>query len=151
VPLARPERIGLFGMLSAGFLISAGLTALGFGLYSIASLRRRTIELGVLRAVGLSSRQMIALLLTEQTLIVVSGALIGLAVGSAASLAFVPFFRVGATEQAITPPFQVLLAWSDTALILGAFAGILLLTSIGIIYRLARLKIFEAVKLGETE
>jgi putative ABC transport system permease protein len=150
VPLARPERIGLFGMLSAGFLVSAGLTALGFGLYSIASLRRRTIELGVLRAIGLSARQMIALLLTEQTLIVISGALIGLAVGTAASVAFVPFFRVGATEQSITPPFQVILGWTDVALILLAFAGVLLLTSLGIIYRLSRLRIFEAVKLGET-
>jgi putative ABC transport system permease protein len=150
VPLGRPERVGLFGMLTAGFLVCAGLTALGFGLYSIASLRRRTIELGVLRAVGLSARQMTALLLTEQTVVVISGALIGLAVGTAASLVFVPFFRVGATEQSITPPFQVILAWSDVALILIAFAVVLLVTSLGIIYRLARLRIFEAVKLGDT-
>jgi putative ABC transport system permease protein len=149
VPLARPERIGLFGMLSAGFLASAGLTALGFGLYAIASLRRRSIELGVLRAIGLSDRQMIALLFAEQALVVVGGALVGLVLGTAASLLFIPFFRVGATEQPTIPPFQIILAWSDVAVILVAFAGILLLTSLGIIFRLARLKIFEAVKMGE--
>jgi putative ABC transport system permease protein len=149
MPLARPERIGLFGMLSAGFLASAGLTALGFGLYSVASLRQRAIELGVLRAIGLSDRQMVLLLLSEQSLIVLGGALIGLAIGTAASVLFIPFFRVGATEGAIIPPFQVILAWSDVTLILVAFAGILLLTSVGIIYHAARLRIFEAVKLGE--
>jgi putative ABC transport system permease protein len=149
--LARPERIGLFGMLSAGFLASAGLTALGFGLYTIASVRHRTIELGMMRAIGLSSRQMVALLLTEQALIVGVGALIGLALGTAASLLFIPFFRAGASEHAIIPPFQVILAWSDVALILVAFASVLLLTSVGIVARLARLRIFEAVKLGETE
>ena len=149
IPLSRPERIGLFGMLSAGFLASAGLTALGFALYTASSLRRRTIEFGVLRAIGLSDAQMIMSLLIEQVVIVVSGAMLGLVIGSATSLAFIPFFRVGATEQAITPPFQVLLAWRDVALILLAFAVILLATSLGIIYRLGRLKIFEAVKLGE--
>jgi putative ABC transport system permease protein len=148
-PLARPERVGLFGMLSAGFLASAGLTAFGFGLYATASLRRRSIELGVLRAIGLSDRQMIALLFAEQALVVGGGALVGLALGTAASLLFIPFFRVGASEAAIIPPFQVILAWNDVAVILVAFAGTLLLTSLGIIFRLARLKIFEAVKMGE--
>jgi putative ABC transport system permease protein len=147
--LAQPERIGLFGMLSAGFLACAGLTALGFGLYTMASVRRRSIELGVLRSIGLSDRQMIALLLTEQTLIVVGGALIGLALGTATSILFIPFFRVGATEGAIVPPFQVIFAWSDVVAILLALAAVLLLTSLGIIYRLARLRIVEAVKLGE--
>jgi hypothetical protein len=64
---------------------------------------------------------------------------------------FIPFFRVGATESAIIPPFQVIIAWSDVALILVSFAGVLLATSVGIIYRLSQLRIFEAVKLGETE
>jgi putative ABC transport system permease protein len=150
IPLSRPERIGLFGMLSAGFLASAGLTALGFGLYTVSSLRRRMIEFGVLRAIGLSDVQMIASLLIEQTIIVVSGAFLGLVIGSATSVAFIPFFRVGATAEAIIPPFQVLLAWGDVTVILSAFAAILLVTSLGVIYRLGRLKIFEAVKLGES-
>jgi putative ABC transport system permease protein len=149
IPLARPERIGLFGMLSAGFLASAGLTVLGFGLYSVASLRRRAIELGVLRAIGLADRQMVLLLLSEQTLIVFGGSVIGLAIGTATSVLFIPFFRVGTSAGALVPPFQVILAWSDVALLSMGFAGILLLTSVGIIYRAARLKIFEAVKLGE--
>jgi putative ABC transport system permease protein len=149
IPLTRPERIGLFGLLSAGFLASGGLTALGFGLYAIATLRRRSIELGVLRAIGLSHRQMVALLIAEQALVVGGGALIGLALGTAASLLFIPFFRVGATAGAIIPPFQVIVAWSDVTVILLAFAAILLLTGAGIVYRMARLRIFEAVKLGE--
>src|SRR5690606_16375440 len=58
----RPERQGIFGMLSVGFVAAAVLTVLGFFLYALFSLRRRAIEIGVLRAVGLSSRQMVAFL-----------------------------------------------------------------------------------------
>ena len=54
----QPERQGLFGVLSVGFLAAIFLTVLGFFLYSFFSFRRRFVELGVLRAIGLSSLQM---------------------------------------------------------------------------------------------
>ncbi|HMD80830.1 MAG TPA: hypothetical protein VKE92_05945, partial [Anaerolineales bacterium] len=48
----RPERQGLFGLLSVGFFASALLTVLGFLLYALFSFRRRFIEMGMLRAIG---------------------------------------------------------------------------------------------------
>ena len=53
-----PSRQGLFGVLSVGFLAAALLTVLGFLLYALFSFRRRFIELGTLRAIGLSPGQM---------------------------------------------------------------------------------------------
>ncbi|MDQ5850775.1 MAG: ABC transporter permease, partial [Chloroflexota bacterium] len=44
----RPERQGLYGLLSVGFLASALLTGLGFLFYSVTSFQRRFIELGML-------------------------------------------------------------------------------------------------------
>lgn len=61
----KPERQGLFGLLSVGFVTAALLTVLGFILYALFSFRRRFIELGMLRAVGLSAQQMTALLASE--------------------------------------------------------------------------------------
>ncbi len=61
----RPERQGLFGLLSVGFVSSALLTVLGFLLYALFSFRRRFIEMGMLRAIGLSIRQMMSLLAAE--------------------------------------------------------------------------------------
>jgi putative ABC transport system permease protein len=58
----RPERQGLFGLLSVGFVAAALLTVLGFFLHTLFSLRQRTIELGILRAMGLSPLQMTSLL-----------------------------------------------------------------------------------------
>ena len=44
----RPERQGLFGLLSVGFATSAFLTVMGFLLYALFSFRRRFIEMGML-------------------------------------------------------------------------------------------------------
>ena len=63
--LNRPERQGLFGFLSVGFAAAALMTVLGFLLYAFFSFRRRFIELGMLRALGLSVSQMTVLLASE--------------------------------------------------------------------------------------
>ncbi len=65
-----PERQGLFGVLSVGFTAAAVLTVVGFLMYALFSFRRRFIEFGVLRAVGLSARQMTAFLGWELALLI---------------------------------------------------------------------------------
>jgi len=58
----RLERQGILGLLSIGFLGSAVLTLIGFLFHSFVSLQRRLIELGILRAIGLSARQVVLFL-----------------------------------------------------------------------------------------
>ena len=70
-------------MLSVGFLAAALLTVLGFFLYALFSFRRRFIEMGVLRAVGLSAGQMTVFLASELAFLIVVGAGL-LALGPAA-------------------------------------------------------------------
>ena len=50
----RPEQQGIFGFLFIGFAAAAILTVVGFLLYALFSYQRRFVELGVLRAGGLS-------------------------------------------------------------------------------------------------
>ena len=69
----RPERQGLFGLLSVGFVAAALLTVLGFFLYALFSFRQRTIELGILRAMGLSPVQMTSLLAWELAFLILTG------------------------------------------------------------------------------
>src|SRR5262249_25251699 len=71
----RPERQGLYGLLSVGFVAAAALTALGFLFYSLLSFQRRFVELGTLRAIGLSTGQLSALLGWEQALLIGIGML----------------------------------------------------------------------------
>lgn len=146
----RPERQGLFGFLSIGFAAAALLTVLGFSLYALFSFRRRFIELGMLRAIGLSSMQMTVLLAAELAFIILAGLVIGTVLGVAASGLFIPYLQVGSGPEALIPPYLVSIAWSSIVRIWALF-GLLfvgVLTVLAVL--LLRMRIFQAVKLGET-
>ena len=140
----------MFGLLSAGFVASAVLTVLGFLLYALFSFRRRFVEIGMLRAIGLSIRQMVALLASELASLVLLGIGFGTVFGVVASRLFVPFLQVGASAQAQYPPFQIQIAWLSIFEIYILFFGLFLI-ALGILAALLRrMKIFQAIKLGET-
>lgn len=146
----RPERQGLFGLLSVGFIASALLTVLGFLLYALFSFRRRFIEMGMLRAIGLSIRQMTALLAAELAFLVLLGISVGTALGVFASRLFVPFLQIGASAQAQYPPFQIQIAWLSILQIYVLFAMLFFAALSVLSALLVRMKIFQAIKLGET-
>lgn len=146
----RPERQGLFGLLSVGFVASALLTVLGFLLYALFSFRRRFIEMGMLRAIGLSMRQMTSLLAAELAFLVLLGIGVGTALAVFASRLFVPFLQIGASAQSQYPPFQIEIAWSSIAQIYVLFFVLFLAALAALSALLMRMKVFQAIKLGET-
>lgn len=145
-----PERQGLFGVLSVGFLASAFLTVLGFFLYALFSFRRRFIELGTLRAVGLSAGQLTVFLTCELAFLILLGLGAGTWLGALISQVFIPSLQVGARAAEITPPFTVDIAWTAILRIYVLFAA-LFVGALGVlVVSLLRMKIFQAIKLGET-
>ncbi len=146
----RPERPGLFGLLSVGFWSAAVLTVLGFLVYAVVSFRQRFIELGMLRAIGLSVWQMAVYLAGEQAALILTGMGLGTGLGVWASKLFIPFLQMGTGKTALTPPFEVLYAVDQIVTIYAVF-GLMFIIAVSIlIVLLVRMKIFEAVKLGET-
>lgn len=145
----RPERQGLFGLLSVGFLAAAALTVLGFLVYSVVSFQRRFIELGMLRAVGLSVWQMAAYLAGEQATLILTGVGLGTGLGVWASTLFIPYFQVGSAKTALIPPFIVQIAWEQLGTIYAVFGVMFFLAVAVLVILLIRMKVFEAVKLGE--
>jgi putative ABC transport system permease protein len=145
----RPERQGLYGLLSVGFVAAAALTALGFLFYSLLSFQRRFVELGTLRAIGLSTGQLSALLGWEQALLIGVGMLGGTLIGVSASLLFIPFLQVRGGQHPQTPPFVVQIAWEQIGIIYLVFGVMLMGAILLTIGLLRRMKLFQAVKLGE--
>jgi len=146
----RPERQGLFGLLSVGFLAAALLTVLGFLLYAFFSFRRRFIELGILRAIGLSAGQMTAFLAWELAFLILTGTVAGTFLGAWVSELFIPYLQVGTGASAHIPPYVVEIAWPAILRIYALF-GLLFVAALGVLVALLmRMKIFQAVKLGET-
>ncbi|HEY9078236.1 MAG TPA: FtsX-like permease family protein [Anaerolineaceae bacterium] len=146
----QPERQGLFGMLTIGFIAAAGVTVLGFLLYAFFSFRRRFIELGVLRAIGLSIPQMTSILAWELIILVFLGGALGAGAGIAISRIYIPFLQIGANPTDLIPPYVVKFPWETIIQIYLLFSGLFLFALGILVAMLRRMKIFQAVKLGET-
>ena len=146
----RPEHQGLFGLLSVGFSGAGLLTVLGFLLYALFSFQRRFIEMGVLRAIGLSAWHMRSFLAWELIFLIAIGLVVGTGLGVIVSRVFIPYLQLGVKTSALIPPFVVQIAWERIFQIYALFV-LLFITAFGGLARLlAHMKIFQAVKLGET-
>lgn len=146
----RPERQGLFGLLSVGFAAAALLTVAGFLLYALFSFQRRFIEMGMLRAIGLSSPQMTSFLAWELAFLILTGLIVGTGLGITISRLFIPYLQVGAEAAARIPPFVVEIAWPAILRIYAIFGLLFVLALGGLAALLLRMKVFQAIKLGET-
>jgi len=145
----RPERQGFFGLLSVGFAALALLTVIGFLLYALFSFRRRFIELGMLRAVGLSAGQMLVFLASELAFLLLVGLGAGTGLGIWISKMFIPYLQVGSDPTARIPPFLVQIDWGSVFQIYILFGLLFLIALIALGALLLRMKIFQAIKLGE--
>lgn len=145
----RPERQGFFGLLSVGFVALAFLTVLGFLLYALFSFRRRFIELGMLRAIGLSAGQMLVFLAAELAFLFLSGLAAGTGMGVWVSNFFIPHLQVGNDMAARIPPFLVQIDWPSVFQVYILFAVLFVIALVVLGLLLMRMKIFQAIKLGE--
>lgn len=146
---ARPQRQGLFGLLSIGYLAASGISVAGFLIAALASARRRSIELGVLRALGLPGRSLALALAIEQLVVVGAGLVLGLGLGLLNTLLVVPELRVGVGPYPGTPPAPASLAWAEMGLAAAAVALALLVALAALGLALSRMRLFIAVKLGD--
>ncbi|MEO2167002.1 MAG: FtsX-like permease family protein [bacterium] len=141
-------QMGTFGILSIGFLISTVLTLLGFLMYSFISFRRRLQEIGILRAMGLSVRQMVTLFVFENGFLILLGTAVGTILGIVTGTMFIPFLQLSADQLANTPAFIVETAWGDIGRIFMLFGAVLVLSFPVSVWMLRRIKIHEAMKFG---
>jgi len=141
--------VGTFGLLTLAFIVAAGLTLSGFGMHAVLSFRRRVQEFGILRAMGISTRQMAAIVALEQGFLVLLGTAVGTAIGMVTAALFVPFLELSAGEREAFPPFIVDTAWDDVAKIYVVF-GVLIAAALPLsIWLLRRVRTHEAIKFGE--
>jgi putative ABC transport system permease protein len=144
-----PMLQGTNGMLTLGFIITMIISALGFLIYWILSIQRRVLQFGIFRAMGLSMKKVIGMIICEQVLISGTAILMGIIIGGITSDLFIPILQIAASAAEQVPPFKIIAYGGDyikiyiiTAAML--FVGFMVLRSI-----IMRIKIDQALKLGE--
>jgi hypothetical protein len=125
--LGDPLGAGPRSALMAVALAAAALAAVGFAVSAAGSLRERSAELAVLRALGAPRRQLARLVAAEQTLLIAIALLVGIGLGAVLTRAVVPLIVL--TGQATKPVPHVLieLPVSQVGLLLAGVAALPLL------------------------
>ena len=146
----QSEWLGLFGILSVGFLLTGLMACIGFVMDTFASLRKHFIQLGILMAVGLPNAQVVSYLVLERLFLMGIAMAGGTGIGFSLCVLFIPLFQINTAGVSPVPPFVVLIGWTESIWLIVAFGVVLLIAVIGTIGYLVQIKIFQAVKLGES-
>ncbi len=146
-----PQRTALFGILSLGFIVAIVISGLGFLLHALFALRQRILQFGLLRALGLSTTQITAVVVFEKLFLVLLAVVGGTLIGALTAALFVPLLQIGTSVHGSTPPFVVAPAWGQAVKIYLAFVVMVTVTLAIVIGQLRQLRIYEAIKLGGLE
>ncbi len=140
---------GTNGVLTIGFLVVLLLCAVGFLIYWILSIQSRTLQFGIFRAMGMSKREILSMLVLEQVFI--SGTSIGGSVltGWLVSKLFVPLLQIVYSSADRAIPLAVIAATEDY-MRLGIVIGLMIIVCMVILgVLISKIKITQALKLGE--
>ena len=144
-----PMLQGLNGALTLGFIIIMIMCIIGFLIYWILSIKARTLQFGILRAMGMTFREIIGMLFYEQLLVSGAAIVVSIVIGGIASDLFVPLFQSLFNSYDAVPPFSVVPQRSDYLKIY-AIVFIMLIICFGILGRIiSKIKVSQALKLGE--
>ncbi len=137
------------GLLTIGFVVILLICVTGFLIYWIGSIRSRELLFGIYRAMGLSAKELMQMLINEHIFSTLLAIVIGGIVGAVSARLFVPMMEITYTKDAQNIPLHVTMDAIDgirlavTVVCMVVFC-ILVLSKI-----IAKLKISQALKLGE--
>lgn len=144
-----PLHFSISGALSLDFVVAALLSVIGFVLLFYLLARRRAFEFGVLRAMGLSLRQLAGSLGWEQGILVCAAAILGGALGILLAQAVLPALATDNSGKPLLPPYAPQLD-VGSVIQLGLFllaCALAALVATLVIFR--RLRLQEVLRLGE--
>ncbi|MEO8245548.1 MAG: ABC transporter permease [Chloroflexota bacterium] len=144
-----PVALGILGALLLGVVAAAAFAAIGFAVSTSVAARERMTEFAVLRALGLSPRQLAGWLSLENAILVVVSLLIGTGLGLLISWVVLPFVTLTQAGTRPVPDLQISIPWGQIAL-LEAVALVSLTVTVGVLaFVLRRVGLGSALRIGE--
>jgi len=144
-----PVYQGTNGILTVGFIVVLVLCCTGFLIYWVLSIRARELQFGIFRAMGMSMRELITMLVTEQLLISGSSIALGVLIGKLSSRLFIPLIQIAYTSADQVLPIKILSSSEDFVRLFVIIGGMMLIC-IGVLAGIiSKIKISQALKLGE--
>ena len=140
---------GTNGILTMSFIVVLILCCTGFLIYWILSIRSRELLFGVFRAMGMTKKEIIHMLVNEQIFSSGLSIIIGTGIGVLAANLFVPLVQIfyASTEQAL--PLIVVNQASDMVRLFSMIILVIIVCMVVLGMLISKIRISQALKLGE--
>lgn len=137
------------GVMTLGFMISILISFFGYVLYWGLMLVSRVLQFGTMRAMGVTFGQLLKMLIIEQVLTSGVAIVLGSVTGWISSRIFVPMFQIAFNPSSMVPPFQVIMNIRDSEHLYEVITVMIVTALVILGVMVSRIKIHQAVKLGE--
>jgi hypothetical protein len=144
-----PVALGIIGALTLGFLVAGLFAAIGLVVSASVSARQRRTEFALMRALGLSARQLSLWLWLENAAVVVVSLVAGVALGLLIGWVALPFVTVTQAATAPFPPPVVITDWLAIGVLVAISSLALGLTVLALGRVLRRIGIGSVLRMGE--
>lgn len=144
-----PVALGIIGALAIGFVAAALFAVVGFMVSAAVSARERIAEFALLRALGLSPRQLSVWLSLENAALAIVSLVTGSALGLVIAWVVLPFITV--TQGAATPfpPVEVDVPWGTIAILEAVALIALAATVAALTWLLRRIGLASVLRMSE--
>ncbi len=143
-----PVALGTVGAFWFGLFAAAVFAVVGFVVNAAVSARERAPEFAMVRALGLSSRQLATLLAAELTVLVVVSLVLGTGLGFVLAAVILPLITVTRTGADPVPELIVRYPWETVAALDAAVVGALAVTVGLVVLTLTRRGVDDLARLG---
>lgn len=144
-----PVLQGTNGILTVGFIVVLVLCSVGFLIYWILSIKSRSLQFGIFRAMGMSMREVIVMLLNEQLYISGMSIAVGALVGHLTAKLYMPLIQIAYSSSDNVLPLELISRSSDSIRLFSVIGVVMLVCMVILGGLISRMKIAQALKLGE--
>ena len=140
---------GTNGILTVGFIVVLVLCTVGFLIYWILSIKSRSLQFGIYRAMGMSMQEIITMLIVEQIFISGTSIATGALVGWLTSKLYMPLIQMAYSAGDNTLPLRLVSEQSDMIRLVVIIGAMILVCMLILGWLISKMKIAQALKLGE--
>ena len=131
------------------FILILTVCMMGFLIYWILAIRARELSFGIFRAMGLSLREIVGMLLREQLFVSGSAVLVVIGTGAAVTALYLPMVQMAYTTADQVLPLKIVTEASDFVRLFGVIGVVIGIGIAVLAWIISRIRMTQALKLGE--
>ena len=140
---------GWNALLFVAFAAVFTLSGLGFLVHAYVSFKSREVQFALMRTIGFTMKQLMALVFLEQVLVIGAGLALGTWMGGRLGEIMMPYLSHDDLGVQVLPPFIIEVNWGTLAVTYGAMALLFAFIITGVILFVRRISLQRILRLGE--